>query len=80
MVKLTMERFCGRGSESIGKDIAFGNDVFHQINHPLAVQFLHDVFPVPASRGHVNIRIDRRSALQGGKSSSRSEESLHAFL
>jgi hypothetical protein len=65
MVKLTMERFCGRGSESIGKDIAFGNGVFHQINYPLGVQFLHDSFPVPASGGGVNIRSDGRSALQG---------------
>ena len=48
MVKLTMEDFAGRGSESIGRDIAFGNGVFHQINYPLEVQFLHDVFPVPA--------------------------------
>ena len=65
MVKLTMERICGRGSESIGRDIAFGNGVFHQIKYPLEVQFLHDVFPVPASGGVVNIRSDRRSALQG---------------
>ena len=32
MVKLTMERICGRGSESIGRAIAFGNGIFHQIN------------------------------------------------
>jgi hypothetical protein len=65
MVKLNMARFFGRGSESIGREIAFGNGVFQQINYPLEVQFLHDVFPVPASGGVVNIRSDRRSALQG---------------
>ena len=37
MVKLTMERICGRGSESMGRDLSFGNDVFHQINYPLEV-------------------------------------------
>jgi hypothetical protein len=60
-----MERICGRGSESMGRDLAFGNDVFHQINYPLEVQFLLDVFTVPASGGVVNIGTDRRSALQG---------------
>ena len=50
MVKLTMERFCGRGSESIGRAIAFGNGVFDQISHTLEVQFLHDALPVPAHR------------------------------
>ena len=66
MVKLTMERIRGRDSEKqSGMIDAFGIDVFHQINYPLEVQFLHDVFTVSASGGVVNVRTDRRSALQG---------------